>query len=264
MPRGVPRTAGDRYRKWKARFKPDHYAWVVEATMDIASEKMMQYQADYEVILRNVKAVLADYPSEAFRTQEYMWYALKLYHCLNRYREQALRKCANAATVFFAVLGLNSSALYGIARSLGVNPDPIPVIVSGLGVVAGKPRTVNMEEGPVTVTNTSPLIVASIAVEGLLYIEGVHLLAENPPGSGTPLNIRVVVLHSEGSTLLTNTLVIDEGVSFDDWLRFILDDVPDGVELRGVAVEAWVNDAPPQGLEPQVTIGLTGVRMETT
>ncbi len=264
MPRGMPKTAKDRIKKWRARFKPDHWYFVVEATQDIAAERMMYYQADYEVVYRNVKAVLARYPTEAFRTQEYMWYALKLYHCLRVYKSKALVKCANAATISFAVLGLNVNALYEIANSLGVKPDPLDVIAGGLGILVGRPKVVNRAVGPVTVTNTQPETVLTIYEEDIVYVEGVHITASNPVGSGTSLHLRPVIVHSLGRTPLSDYVTVPEGQAFDDWLRFLLDSVPDDAQVNGVELEAYVGLAPPTGNEPQVQLQVVGVRLART
>jgi len=95
----------------------------------------------------------------------------------------------------------------------------------------------------------------------LTYIEGIRIVANNPPGSGATLYFRVRALLDNGTEAdLSDVISVTAGSSFDDTLRFVYDAVPHGRTIRAIRLYAWVSAAVPAGSEPTVNIAhVTGL-----
>ena len=68
-----------RTRMWNAKMNPDVYKEYLQATKPMALEKVAKYQSTFQFLLTSVKNVISQLGENPSLTQEYMWYAEKLW-----------------------------------------------------------------------------------------------------------------------------------------------------------------------------------------
>ena len=110
-----------------------------------------------------------------------------------------------------------------------------------------------------TVTETSESLKQELSPDSghswLAYVEGVHIVANNPGGSGCTLYIQVrALLDDDSEVSLSDWLSVGEGSSLDDWLRWIYDAVPNGRTIKAIRLYAYCSATPASGSEPTVRI----------
>lgn len=112
------------------------------------------------------------------------------------------------------------------------------------------------------VTSTSATMVQEYSVQPG-YIEGIHLVANNPSGSGCTLYLQLRAYLENGSEVALHDWVsVGEGGSFDDWLRWIYEKINDGLAISSIRLYAYVSATPNSGYEPTARIDrVTGVRL---
>jgi len=118
-----------------------------------------------------------------------------------------------------------------------------------------------------TVTETVETLKQSVGPDTgfsyFVYIEGVHLLASNPTGSGATLSMIPRALLDDGTEVdLSDAVTVAEGASFDDWLRWVKGRVTGGRTISEVRLYASVDVAPAAGYEPTVQLErVTGIQV---
>lgn len=125
----LSRSPFQRAKMWSAKMEPESYSKYLSATKNLASLQIMDYQVTHEFLISTVKKILASLPKEQSITQEYMWYAEKLWKLTQTYKSSALQKQADALYIWYMARGLNDVALRAIAQALGIKVSPIEEIV---------------------------------------------------------------------------------------------------------------------------------------
>lgn len=265
------RTVSQRVQLWDKKEDPNVYAVYLEKTKPLALDKFTHYQAVHEELIRIVKECTSKYDTEYSRTHAYMWYAQGLWYISNRYSGETKTIEASALFVYFVILGLNSDLLLDIAHRLGIEIST-KVINERLGRVVIRPAVAmiyNLNKGytsPLEVTSTKPILAFKVSsdLQYIAYIEGIHMIATNPSGSGVKLYFRPVVytVPDEKEHELTDWFVLLEGQDFDDWLRWINDAIPNGVQVKEVRLYAFVDKEPSPDFIPKVLLRrVTGIQV---
>ena len=89
------------------------------------------------------------------------------------------------------------------------------------------------------------------------WIEGIHVVANNPTGSGCTLYFMLKVLLSDGTTeinLLDAEESVPEGGDFDDVLIDVMEAIPTNEKIKAVRLYAYCSVAPNSGYEPSVQL----------
>ena len=150
------------------------------------------------------------------------------------------------------------------------------VITGGVDVADIKIRNSNMDLGgglfknakivcvskgltAVTVTETTSTLKQTLAPDsgyyGFSYVEGIHITANNPSGSGVTLYFQTKAYLDDGTEVALHTeQSVVEGGSFDDWLRWFYDSIPNGKMVREIRLYAYCSATPASGYEPTVNI----------
>jgi len=108
----------------------------------------------------------------------------------------------------------------------------------------------------VTVTETSETLKQSVSPDNLYmtYVEGIHVVANNPSGSGVTLYFSVKALLDDGSEVELKSESISEGSNFDSWLRWIYDSITNGKIIKEIRLYAYCSATPAAGSEPTVQL----------
>ena len=114
------RTATQRSQMWYNKMDPNIYAVYLLRTKDLAFQVVQEYQVEHEILIKIVRDVLSNFPSESHRQHSYLWYALEIWYNKNRYSGKTLLKHVNAIFTYYYMLGLNEDAMRKIAERLGV------------------------------------------------------------------------------------------------------------------------------------------------
>lgn len=95
----------------------------------------------------------------------------------------------------------------------------------------------------VDVTTTDYSLIHEVKPDtgSIVYIEGVHIVAENPSGSGVTLSFEVRALLDDGSEASIPPVDVAEGSKFDDWLRWFYDAIPNGRVVTAVRLYAKIS-----------------------
>jgi len=126
----------ERTRMWDAKMNPEVYREYLLATKPRALEKVAKYQSSFQTILTNVKGVIVQLEENPSLTQEYMWYAEKLWKYTQTYSSQGLQLQADALFLWYLARGLREDVLRAIARTLGIKISDTEIIMERLGVPA--------------------------------------------------------------------------------------------------------------------------------
>jgi len=96
---------------------------------------------------------------------------------------------------------------------------------------------------PVSVTSTDYSLIHEVKPDAgaIVYIEGVHIVAENPSGSGVTLSFGVRAFLDDGNESTLAVKEVEEGSKFDDWLRWLYDGVPNGRMIRSIRLYAKIS-----------------------
>ena len=119
----IDRNPLSRVELWDRKLEPETYRTYLTAVKPIALRKFSEYQCIHESLIKIVKDVISKYPNETTRQHAYMWYAQGIWYCTQRYKDDALRKEANALFMYWLMLGLREEPLREIAIRLGVKID---------------------------------------------------------------------------------------------------------------------------------------------
>ena len=120
---------------WDAKMRGDVVGTIIDSVKPIARNRVIEYQTDFSSMLTIVRQVLSKYPSEYARTHAYQSFAERLYHVINRFRDEALQTHVDALFQYFAMLGLDKDALTEIAQGMGVVVSDPWVIIQRFGLV---------------------------------------------------------------------------------------------------------------------------------
>jgi len=106
------------------------------------------------------------------------------------------------------------------------------------------------------VTETSETLKQTLTpdLSYIYYLEGVHVVANNPSGSGVTLYFKVKVELDDGSEVELASQSVSEGDSFDSWLRWIYDSVTNQKIIKSIKLYAYCSDTPASGSEPTVQL----------
>lgn len=108
---------------------PDLYPEILKSTKPLAIDRVARYQYTHELLIDKVKQSLASFPEDYAITQEYMWFAQRLWGALQRYTSSALQKEVDATYLYYLAKGLKDVPMRLVARSLGLKISPIEVIM---------------------------------------------------------------------------------------------------------------------------------------
>lgn len=128
------RTASQRVRKWDAKVKGDVYAMILEDVKPLALERFAPYQVTHEWLISLVKNIIGKYGFDHQITQEYMWYAQRLWYLTQRYRSKALQLESDAIFVYYVYRGRSETILREIASALGIKISSWDNIYRRLGM----------------------------------------------------------------------------------------------------------------------------------
>ena len=115
----------------------------------------------------------------------------------------------------------------------------------------------------VTVTETTITLKQEVTPDAnyLTYVEGIHVIANNPSGSGCTLYFELRALTEDGTEYVLETGTVSEGSSFDDWLRWIYDAIENGKKVTAIRLYASVDTSPASGYEPTIKLmDVTGIQ----
>lgn len=133
------RTPEQRAKLWDRKMNAEVYAVYLGRTKPIALDKIIQYQAIHEELIKIVKSVISKYPDELIREHAYVWFAQGIWYCKMRYRDEALQREANALFIYWLALGLREEPLREIAQQLGVTIDPTErILAKQLGILVSE------------------------------------------------------------------------------------------------------------------------------
>ena len=106
------------------------------------------------------------------------------------------------------------------------------------------------------VTETSETLKQSVSpdLNFMYYVEGIHVIANNPSGSGVTLYFKVKAELDNGSEVELASKSVSEGDSFDSWLRWIYDSVTNQKIIKSIKLYAYCSDTPASGSEPTVQL----------
>jgi len=271
--RSIVQSPIQRAKMWDRKMSPSVIATYLEATKQMALERVQQYQAVYQHIVDTVKQILWTLGTETHLVQEYVWYALELWQNVQKYKSNALLTEAEATYLKYLYRGRDRTALREIAHALGIKLSSDSEILARLGVVpvvaAVSLAVLNVRypEEPVTyVTRTlHQEATPDPGYDYIVYLESIRVTATNPPGSGTTLHFEVVAYLDDGSeTSLSGEISIAEGSSYDDLLHWVLDAISSGRRIKSVRLYAYCSAAPASGCEPTLALRtVTGIQMKT-
>ncbi len=114
-----------------------------------------------------------------------------------------------------------------------------------------------------TVTETTETQKAEVTPSSgsMIYVEGIHVQANNPSGSGVTLTFSVKAVLDDSSEVVLSSQNVTEGSSFDDWLRWIYDSIPSGRIVKTIRLYAYCSGTPSTGNEPTVQlVKITGLQ----
>ena len=108
----------------------------------------------------------------------------------------------------------------------------------------------------VTVTETSETLKQSVSpdLNFMYYVEGIHVIANNPSGSGVTLYFKVKAELDDGSEVELSSQSVSEGDSFDSWLRWAYDSVTNQKTIKSIKLYAYCSNTPASGSEPTVQL----------
>jgi len=115
----------------------------------------------------------------------------------------------------------------------------------------------------VTVTETTETLKQTVTPDAtyMYYVEGIHVVANNPSGSGVTLYFKVKAYLDDGSEIELSSESVSEGGSFDSWLRWIYDSVTNGKIIKSIKLYAYCSGTPTAGSEPTVQLErVTGIQ----
>lgn len=266
-------TPSQRTRLWDRKMRGDVYAEYLKATKPMALEKVGYYQAAYQHVLETVRQILWREGVEAHLLQEYMWYALELWQLTQRYKSKALQLESEATYLKYAYRGRNRNILRAIASAMGIRMRSDSEILERLGVApVGAPVGLAVlnsgyTEEPVTTTTKSPhhAVAPDPDYDYIAYVEGVRVTGSNPSGSGVTLYFDVVaLLDDESEVSLSGEVAVEEGTTYDDWLRWMLDAVPSGRSITQIILYAYCSATPASGYEPTLALArVTGIQAKS-
>jgi len=174
-----------RAKMWNAKVQGDTYARQLELVKPLAVGRVMEYQVIHEQLIDTVKRLVGVY-GEFHLTQEYMWYAQKLWKLAQTYRSNALQNQADALFLWYLARGLNEITLRSIARSLGIN-------ISSTNDIINRITMPIIAEGSITTNGTEQTVMEYI---GTATIHGYIDLSKME--SGDEVVIKVYVKVREG------------------------------------------------------------------
>lgn len=128
-------------------------------------------------------------------------------------------------------------------------------------------RTLNKgNDSSETVTETSLTLKQSVTPDNdfISLIDSIHVVANNPSGSGCTLYFMLRALLSDGTMeveLLDAEETVAEGESFDDVLIDVMSKMPTNEKIKAVRLYAYCSAIPATGYEPTVQLEkVTGVQ----
>ena len=111
-------------------------------------------------------------------------------------------------------------------------------------------------QSPAQVTESAPTLKQSVQPDKqrILLVESIHVVADNPSGSGVTLYFMLKALLEDESevNLLDQEEEIAEGMSFDDWLIDIMQKIPNQSRINEVRLYAYCSSTPNEGFEPTI------------
>jgi len=116
-----------------------------------------------------------------------------------------------------------------------------------------------------TVTETALTMKQEVTPDNdfISLIESIHVIANNPSGSGVTLYfmLRAVISDDSEVDLLDAEESVAEGESFDDVLIDVMEAIPTNEKIKAVRLYAYCSAAPNSGYEPTVQLEkVTGVQ----
>jgi len=150
------------------------------------------------------------------------------------------------------------SVIYGTTLP-PIRPVTVPVTVRIAGVLNKGLPAVKVTE---TVETLKQEVYPDNNYEYLYYIEGIHFVANNPLTSLVTLYYKITALLDDGTeTILTYGSLLT-GESFDDWLRWIYDAVPNQRQIKSIRLYAYCSGIPARNSEPTVQLErVTGLQI---
>ncbi|RLC73338.1 MAG: hypothetical protein DRI26_01070 [Chloroflexi bacterium] len=112
----------------------DVYTLILNAVKPLALEKFGMYQAVHEYLISLVKDVIAKHGVDYAITQEYMWYAQRLWYLTQHYKGEALQIEADATFLYYFYRGRNEQILREIANRLGIKISSWDTLLGRLGM----------------------------------------------------------------------------------------------------------------------------------
>ena len=160
----------------------------------------------------------------------------------------------------------------GLTKDVTLKPDGTKMYIIGNKIyqysLAHTPVDVSVlnkgNESSVTVTETSETLKQTVSpdYDFIEYLEGVHVVANNPSGSGCTLTFRIKAQTVEGVVTIS-TQTVNEGESFDSWLRWSVDAIINNSKIKEIRLYAYCSAAPASGYEPTVQLErVTGVQVK--
>lgn len=271
--RSVIQSPSQRTEMWNRKMVPSIIAARLEATKHLGLEKMQYYQAAYQHVVDMVKEIAGRAGESPALMHEYIWYALELWQLTQRFKSEALRLEAEGTYLKYLYRGRNEKVLRSIASAMGIRMRSKSEIFERLGVspaaapIALAVLNSGYPEEAVTTTTKEPLhtVAPDPDYDYIAYIEGVRVTGTNPSGSGVTLYFDVTaLLDDESEVSLSGEVAIDEGTTFDDWLRWMLDAVPSGRSIVQVTLYAYCSATPASGYEPTLALArVTGLQVKS-
>jgi len=123
-------------------------------------------------------------------------------------------------------------------------------------LIAEKLVIINKGDSQYTVTETSPTLKGEVCADNkyIVFPDAVHVIADNPSGSGVNLTFEVSAVLDDGSETVIATQTITDGTVWDDWLIHFLDKIPNGRKIKCIRLYANVSGTPASGSEPTVQL----------
>ncbi|MEM2260006.1 MAG: hypothetical protein QXY65_02950 [Candidatus Methanomethylicaceae archaeon] len=125
-----------RTKLWDAKMSGDIYATQLPVVKKLALDKVANYQVIQENLISIVKDIVNKYGVEYAKTQEYMWYAEKLWKFTQTYKGNALQNQSDALYLWYLARGLNDAILRSIALALGIKLNSLEYILESTMVPA--------------------------------------------------------------------------------------------------------------------------------
>jgi len=120
---------------WYRKVDGDVYKLIISRVKDYSFNAVVEYQAHHERIIKIVKNVIDSFGEDPSKKHAYVWFAQGVWYCCQRYKDEALVRETSALYIYWRALGLNPDVLRRIASGICVElPDDETILTKYLGI----------------------------------------------------------------------------------------------------------------------------------